>query len=73
MLAPWAAECSWGGHYPLVLIFLSPLYGGAALPVRKVARRSDGGWPAIVLLAAAFGLVQAGPAGAFLRPRREQR
>ncbi|MFG1846602.1 hypothetical protein [Micromonospora carbonacea] len=63
-LAPWAAECSWGGFvvtdYPLVLVFLSPLYGGAALLVREVARRIGGGWPAIVLLAAAFGVVQAG-------------
>ncbi|MFG1801677.1 hypothetical protein ACGFI4_16085 [Micromonospora carbonacea] len=46
--------------YPLVLIFLSPLYGGAALLVRETARRTGGGWPAIVLLAAAFGVVQAG-------------
>ncbi|MGY3515013.1 hypothetical protein ACVMYR_01705 [Micromonospora sp. PTRAS2] len=46
-LAPWAAECSWGGFvvtdYPLVLIFLAPLYGGAALLVRAVARRIGGG------------------------------
>ncbi|MFF3853721.1 hypothetical protein [Micromonospora sp. NPDC002575] len=64
VLAPWAAECSWGGFvvtdYPLVLIFLSPLYGGAALLVREAARRIGGGWPAIVLLAAAFGVAQAG-------------
>lgn len=63
-LAPWAAECSWGGfvvsQYPLVLIFLGPLYGGAAVLIRETARRTAAGWPAIVLLAAAFGVYQAG-------------
>ncbi|WP_433346643.1 hypothetical protein [Micromonospora sp. CA-111912] len=63
-LAPWVAECSWGGFavtdYPLVLAFLGPLYGGAAVLIREIARRTGGGWPAIVLLAAAFGVVQAG-------------
>ncbi|MEV0899887.1 hypothetical protein [Actinoplanes sp. NPDC049802] len=64
VLAPWAAEASWGGypvtHYPLVALFLGPLYGGAALLIREFARRTGGGWPVIVLLAAAFGVVQAG-------------
>jgi hypothetical protein len=64
VLAPWAAECSWGGFtakdYPIVVIFLAPLYGGAAVLIREVARRMGAGWPAIVLLAAAFGVYQAG-------------
>ncbi|MBO3736750.1 hypothetical protein [Actinoplanes flavus] len=64
MLAPWAAEASWGGFpvtwYPLLVLFLGPLYGGAAVLIREVARRGGGGWPVIVLLAAAFGVVQAG-------------
>jgi hypothetical protein len=63
VLAPWAAECSWGGFavgdYPLVILFLGPLYGGAAVLVREVARRTGRGWPTMVLLAAAFGVVQA--------------
>ncbi|MFC7545675.1 hypothetical protein [Plantactinospora sp. GCM10030261] len=64
LLAPWAAECSWGGFtvvdYPGVLIILAPMYGGAAVLIREVARRTGGGWPAIVLLAGAFGVIQAG-------------
>jgi hypothetical protein len=64
VLAPWTAECSWGGFtavdFLAVVVFLGPLYGGAAVLVREVARRTGGGWPAIVLLAAAFGVVQAG-------------
>lgn len=64
VLATWCAECVWGGftvvEYPLVLLFLGPLYGSVAVLIREVARRRGGGWPAMVLLAAAFGLVQAG-------------
>ncbi|MEV5208289.1 hypothetical protein AB0K35_12535 [Micromonospora sp. NPDC053740] len=64
LLAPWAAECSWGGFaiddFLPVLIFLGPMYGGAALLIRETARRLGAGWPTIVLLAAAFGVLQAG-------------
>ncbi|WP_127552055.1 hypothetical protein [Actinoplanes sp. OR16] len=63
VLAVWCAECAWGGFtvaaYPVVLLFLGPLYGGAALLIREVARRRGAGWPGIVLLAAAFGVFQA--------------
>jgi len=64
VVAPWAAECSWGGFpaedLPLVVLFLGPVYGGAAMLIREVVRRTGGGWPATALLAAAFGVVQAG-------------
>jgi hypothetical protein len=64
VVAPWAAECSWGGfpaeQLPLVVLFLGPVYGGAAVLIREVVRRTGGGWPATALLAAAFGVVQAG-------------
>ncbi|MEV1328226.1 hypothetical protein AB0J20_01460 [Micromonospora costi] len=64
LLAPWAAECSWGGFTladtPFVVLVLAPMYGGAALLIRETARRLGLGWPAIALLAAAFGVVQAG-------------
>ncbi|MEU4620505.1 hypothetical protein AB0G04_11080 [Actinoplanes sp. NPDC023801] len=64
VLATWCAECVWGGFtvvdYPVVLLFLGPLYGSAAVLIREVVRRRGGGWPSMALLAAAFGLVQAG-------------
>jgi hypothetical protein len=64
LLAPWTAECSWGGFtladFPVVVAILAPLYGGAAVLIREVTRRAGRGWPTIVLLAAAFGFVQAG-------------
>lgn len=64
VLAPWAGECSWGGFsadlFVFVVVVLAPLYGAAAVLIREVAVRVGGGWPAIVLLAAAFGIFQAG-------------
>lgn len=44
----------------LGLLFLGPLYGGAALLVREIARRAALGWRGMAWLAAAFGVVQAG-------------
>jgi len=43
----------------LVLVFLAPLYGGAALLIREVALRTGRGWPGRLLLAAAFGALMA--------------
>lgn len=42
------------------LLFLAPLYGGAALIIREITRRAGRSWPTILLLAAAFGVFQAG-------------
>lgn len=42
------------------LWLFAPLYGGAALIIREAARRTGRGWPAIILLSAAFGVFQAG-------------
>lgn len=42
------------------LLILAPLYGTVAVLIREAARRTGRGWPTIVLLGAAFGLVQAG-------------
>jgi hypothetical protein len=62
--APWFAEMAWGGYpatdIPVILLFLGPMYGGAALLVREIARRTGRGWPTMLLLAAAFGVLQAG-------------
>ena len=38
----------------------SPLYGGPALIIREVARLPNLGWIGMILMAAAFGLLQAG-------------
>ncbi|MEV2278171.1 hypothetical protein AB0I72_21560 [Nocardiopsis sp. NPDC049922] len=49
---------------PLVLLggllILGPLYGAVALLIREIARRTGRGWPTILLLALAFGVIQAG-------------
>ncbi|WP_198653595.1 hypothetical protein [Actinocorallia populi] len=42
------------------LLVLAPLYGTVAVMIREVVRRTGRGWPAILLLSAAFGVVQAG-------------
>lgn len=42
------------------LLVLGPLYGTIAVLIRDVARRTGRGWPTMLLLSAAFGLLQAG-------------
>jgi hypothetical protein len=42
------------------LLIFGPLYGGAALIIREVTRRAGRGWPTMILLAFAFGVLQAG-------------
>ncbi len=58
----WAYDESTGDPAVLLgsLVLLAPLYGCAALLIREVARRARLGWPGIMLLATAFGFVQAG-------------
>ena len=68
LFAPVCAEYLWGYddttgnavELVFVLIILAPLYGGPALLIRETARRLELGWPSILLLAGAFGLIQAG-------------
>ncbi len=64
VIAPWMAEMSWGGipftEAVVVVVFLGPMYGGAAVLIREVTRRTGRGWPTVLLLAAAFGILQAG-------------
>ena len=43
------------------IVLLAPLYGGGALLIREVTRRSGRGWPTIILLAVAYGLFEEGP------------
>jgi hypothetical protein len=42
------------------LVVFVPVYGAPAVLIRELARRRGCGWPGIFLLAAAFGLLQAG-------------
>lgn len=39
-----------------LVLFLAPLYGGAAILVRDAAVRTGRGWPGVVLMSAAFGV-----------------
>src|ERR1051326_3441571 len=58
-LAPLVGEFLLGNtpitSLPSVLL-LAPMYGGGALLIREIARRTGRGWPTMVLLAAAYGL-----------------
>jgi hypothetical protein len=68
LLAPVCAEYLYGyddstGNLAALLgglLLFGPLYGGAALIIREVARRTGRGWPTILLLGLGFGIVQAG-------------
>ncbi|MGC5011880.1 hypothetical protein ACLQ2R_14040 [Streptosporangium sp. DT93] len=42
------------------LLLLAPMYGGGAILVRETARRTGRGWPTILLLGCAYGLLEAG-------------
>jgi hypothetical protein len=42
------------------LLFLVPMYGGGALLIREVTRRTGRGWATMLGLGAAYGLVEAG-------------
>ena len=42
------------------LVLLAPAYGGAAVVIREVTRRTGRGWPAMVLLALAYGVLEEG-------------
>lgn len=68
LLAPVTAEYLYGyddstgdvGELLGGLFLFAPLYGGAALLIREVARRAGRGWPTILLLGLAFGVLEAG-------------
>ena len=63
-LAPFIGEWLLGNQpasdFAAILV-LAPMYGGGALLIREVARRTGRGWPAIIALAAAYALVEEGP------------
>jgi hypothetical protein len=63
VLSPLVAEYLLGNisidHIAVALV-LAPLYGGGAILVREVARRCRGGWPAVLVLAFAYAVVEEG-------------
>ncbi len=63
VLAPLVGEYLLG-NIPIreigALPFLVPLYGCGALLVREVVRRTGRGWPTVLALGAAYGVVEAG-------------
>jgi hypothetical protein len=50
------------GDFPItklgIILILAPMYGGGALLIREIARRTGGGWPMIILLALAYGIFE---------------
>jgi hypothetical protein len=60
-LAPIVAEFLLG-DFPVtwlpLLLLLAPLYGGGALLIRELVRRSGRGWPSILLLGVAYALIE---------------
>lgn len=63
LLAPLVGEYLLG-NVPIsqlpALVFLAPMYGGGALLLREAARRAGRGWPTIMLLALAYGVLEPG-------------
>ncbi|WP_329258608.1 hypothetical protein OG417_21045 [Actinoallomurus sp. NBC_01490] len=43
------------------LLMFAPMYGGGALLIRETARRYGRGWPTMIVLAAAYALLEEGP------------
>jgi hypothetical protein len=62
-LSPFVAEFLLGDFsitaLPAILL-VGPMYGGGALAVREIARRLGRGWPTLILLALAYGVLEEG-------------
>lgn len=62
-LSPLVAEFLLG-DLPITALFaliaLAPLYGGGALLIREVCRRAGWGWPSMLALALAYGVLEEG-------------
>lgn len=60
-IAPLVAEFLLG-NLPIkllpALVVLAPMYGGGALLIRELVRRNGRGWPSIVLLGLAYGILE---------------
>lgn len=63
VLAPLVAEYLLGDFaitFLSPLIIMAPMYGGGALLIRELTRRSGRGWPTILLLGSAYCLIEEG-------------
>jgi len=62
-VAPLVAEYLLG-DFPITflspLVTMAPLYGGGALLIRELTRRSGRGWPTILVLGCAYALIEEG-------------
>ncbi|HEY1676832.1 MAG TPA: hypothetical protein VGG04_03940 [Candidatus Sulfotelmatobacter sp.] len=60
-LAPLVSEFLLG-DFPVtklgIILILAPMYGGGALLIREIARRTGGGWPMMITLALAYGIFE---------------
>lgn len=60
-IAPLVAEYLLG-DFPVTflwpLIMMTPMYGGGALLIRELARRTGRGWPTILLLGGAYAIIE---------------
>ena len=63
LLAPLVAEFLLG-NLPITalaaLVLLAPLYGGGAVLIREAVRHTGRGWPSILILALAYGVLEEG-------------
>ncbi len=63
LLSPLIAEYLLGS-LPMSMIVILPvmalMYGGGAVVIRELVRRTGRGWPSIILLATAYGLIEEG-------------
>lgn len=63
LAAPLIAEYLFG-NLPITmlgtLVVLAPMYGGGAILVRETVRRAGLGWPSIIVLALAYGVLEEG-------------
>lgn len=60
-LAPLVAEFLLGDFpatWLALLILLAPMYGGGAILIRELTRRSGRGWPTILLLGVAYAIIE---------------
>jgi hypothetical protein len=63
LLAPFSGEYLLGNLSLRILpalLFLIPLYGGGALLIREITRRTGRGWPTMLVLGLAYGVLEAG-------------